>query len=213
MILTIHSEEFEKQLGISSEITYPAGPVSRKYWRYLILNLIIALLFPYIYITYLAEPEGFLNWPILLTISAFYLITCVTATSYGIYVLAFFLPLQFKGVNTAYGVLSVTDVMILELLFVWLTKKLYRDSKLRASTNKAFVIIWLLFCLLSFINTFDLKNSLEFFLRLLSSIVLFLIICDQIKKPEQVFNTVKALIYSSFFLSLYGLWEYFVLKK
>jgi putative inorganic carbon (hco3(-)) transporter len=74
----------------------------------------------------------------------------------------------------------------------------------------AFLLIFSIFCVLSLKNVFDLKNSVEYLLRFLASLATFFILCDTINRPNQVINILKLLVFSSLFVCVYGLWEFFI---
>ena len=167
----------------------------------------------YLYIAFFTQPGTSLDWQHLLVIGVIYFLICLLDLPQAIYVLIFFCPLQFRGLRIVYGVFSVTDVMILELAFVWVVQKLSTRTKILVDRKILFLAGWLFFSLLSCFVSIYLENSLEFLLRFFSVVAVFLIIRDQIKEPGQIFRAVRALIYSAFFVSLYGLWEYFFIKN
>jgi len=152
---------------------------------------------------------------VLITIATLYLILCLYCFSRALYILVFFIPLQFSGLTTDYGVLSITDMMITELAFVWLLNKSLQHLRVLVSSNCRFIFVWVFLIILSFSNFLNpqTKISVTYFLRLLSSIALFFIIYDHVRDTNQFFKIIKVLIYSCFFVSAYGMLEFFLFKK
>ena len=186
---------------------------SCKYLVYSSLTLLVPIFICYFYLAFFTKPGKFTDYVPLLATGVTYLVICMTDFKLALYILIFFIPLQFKGVNTEYAVLSVTDIMLAELTTVWCLQKLAKGCRLFFGTDIFLLIAWILITAVSLANSIDVIRSVRLFLRLISSITLFLIIYNQMRKVPDVINMVKALVWSSLFVSAYGLLEYFWLKK
>ncbi len=189
--------------------------LTRKHSIYIVNTLSIDIVLCYFYIIFFITSPQRIHYAVLLTVAAAYLFLCLSCFSRALCILVFFIPLQFSGVDTGYGILSITDMMIIELTFAWLVNKFLQRPRVIISSNCRFIIAWVFLIILSFANFLNpqTKISATYFLRLLSSITLFFVIYDQIRSKRQLSYLLKILVFSSFIVSLYGVIEFFVLKS
>jgi len=145
--------------------------------------------------------------------SVAYVILAIVKLEWAFYVLVFFMPLQFKGLEIGFGILSITDVMIVLLVIIWGLKHFAGGTRIFLSSVVYLLLVWMLVLLLSVIGSSDRLSSLRQFLRLLSCIVVFLFCYNQMRTYARILNIIRSLAWSSLFISLYGLFEFFYLSK
>jgi len=184
-----------------------------KYYNYACFSLVIPIVACYFYLVFLAKPGSYTGCGPLAFAGFTYMVICVANFKLALYILIFFVPLQFKGVDIKYAVLSVTDIMLAEITVVWIFRTLLSGRRLFFRTEIFLLIVWILITAASVAGSIDIIDSARFFLRLISSVILFLVIYNQTRKSADVVNMVKALVLSSFFVSVYGLLEFFWFNK
>ena len=185
----------------------------KKYGIFLGWILATPVILYYVYCSFFAQPGELIRLSPLIVVGIIYTGVCLTKFDWGLYLLVFFIPFQFKGSDIGYGILSITDVMIICLSTVWVLRKiLHGKFDLAAIRDMRFLLIFVIFCILSLKNVFDLKNSVEYLLRFLTSLAVFFILCDQINKSNQLINILKSLVFSSLFVCIFGLWQFFIIN-
>ncbi|MCK4789494.1 MAG: O-antigen ligase family protein [Desulfobacteraceae bacterium] len=180
---------------------------------YIAYTLFIPLASCYLYFVLFTKPGALTVIPLLTTIGVAYAILCVLQLERAFYVLVFFIPLQFKGVEIGFGVLSVTDVMIAILVFVWCLKHLAGGTPIFSGVEIYLLMVWGIVLLLSLASSSDRASSAKQLLRLLSCIAVFLFVYNHMRIYVRILKVIKSLVWSSLFISLYGIVEFFYIKK
>jgi len=176
-------------------------------------TLFIPLAVCYLYFVVFTKPGALTVILPFMFVSVAYVILAILQLEWAFYVLVFFIPLQFKGLEIGLGILSVTDVMIVVLVIVWGLKHFAGGARIFLSSTVYLLLVWLLVLLLSVIGSNDRLSSGKLFLRLLSCIAVFLFVYNQMRTYPRILNIIRSLAWSSLVVSLYGLFEFFYVSK
>jgi O-antigen ligase len=189
------------------------GMAKYKRYTYAYFALLVPIFACHFYQAFLTKPGSYIGYSSLVFAGLIYLFIVVANFKLALYILIFFIPLQFKGVDIKYAVLSVTDIMLAEIAVVWIFQTLFKGLRLSFKIEIFLLIIWILITAVSLAGSIDIISSARYFLRLISSVIFFLIIYNQMRKSADVVNMAKALVSSLVFVSVYGLLEFFWFNK
>jgi len=176
-------------------------------------TLFVPLAVCYLYFVVFTKPGPLTIILPFMFVSVAYVILAILQLEWAFYVLVFFIPLQFKGLEIGLGILSVTDVMIVVLVIIWGLKHFAGGARIFLSSTVYLLLIWMLVVVLSVIGSSDRLSSVRQFLRLLSCIAVFLFVYNQMRTYTRILNIIRSLAWSSLVVSLYGLFEFFYLSK
>ncbi len=177
------------------------------------LTLAAPLLFIYARLMLLTPGDQMVAPQSLLVLGAFYSALCLVHFDTAFYLLIFFIPLQFKGVSIGDGILSVTDFMIAALALVWVVRCLIGLTAPRLNCAVALLLVWLVIAAVSAFQSIDRGASVRQLLRLLSCGVALGLTVNEVYNRRRLIRTITILVWSSAFVSAYGLYEYFYLNR
>jgi putative inorganic carbon (hco3(-)) transporter len=181
----------------------PEIPINRPVHRFCRGLFTLGMIAGYpVLVSFCPEPTP-LSWIGLL--ACLYMGLCVVDPDSALGILILYLPLQFEVIQ---GVrLVVTDMLVLVLIgMVWI-RTMSEGRIFHFESGTGWLLLWMTVLLVSSALSLNPTVSVNVWIRVVKGVVVFLIVCDQIRTRLQLDRLLLWLIMSGLFLACYGLAE------